>query len=93
MWQVLKAHGGAEHLVMHIHDFVLVTTRVQVVHCVLDDVQSLVARCLQVVLGRQIGPEGACQAGMVAQVTALWRQNVRKCRGIQNGYESRISVS
>lgn len=73
VWQVLKAHGGAEHLVMHIHDLVLVTARVQVVHCVLDDVQSLVARCLQVVLGRQVGPEGACQAGMVAQVAALGR--------------------
>lgn len=76
MWQVLKAHGGAEHLVMHIHDLVLVTARVQVVHCVLDDVQSLMARCLQVVLGRQVGPEGARQAGVVAQVAALWGQNV-----------------
>lgn len=50
--QVLEAHGGAEHLVMHIHDLVLVTAGVQVVHGVLYDVQSLVARRLQVILGR-----------------------------------------
>lgn len=35
MWQVLKAHWRAEHLVMHIHDLVLVTAGVQVVHSVL----------------------------------------------------------
>ena len=52
VWQVLKAHRRTEHLVMHIHDLVLVTAGVQVVHCILNDVQSLVARCLQIVLGR-----------------------------------------
>lgn len=76
MRQVLEAHGGAEHLVMHIHDLVLVTARVQVVHRILNDVQSLMARRLQVVLGRQVGPEGARQAGVVAQVTALAKQSI-----------------
>lgn len=52
VWQVLKAHWRAEHLVMHIHDLVLVTAGVQVVHRILYDIQSLVAGCLQVVLSR-----------------------------------------
>ncbi len=52
MWQVLKAHWRAEHLVMHIHDLVLVAAGIQIVHCILYDIQSLVAGCLQVVLGR-----------------------------------------
>ena len=77
MGQVLEAHGGTEHLVVHVHDLVLVAAGVQVVHGVLDDVQALVARRLQVVLGRQVGPEGARQAGVVAQVTALWRRRTR----------------
>lgn len=52
VWQVLEAHGGAEHLVMHIHDLVLVAAGVQVVNGVLDDIQALMARRLQVVLSR-----------------------------------------
>lgn len=52
VWQVFKAHWRTEHLVMHIHDLVLVTAGVQVVHCILYDIQSLVARCLQIVFGR-----------------------------------------
>lgn len=56
---------------MHIHDLVLITARVEVVHRILNDIQPLVARCLQVVLCRQVRPEGACQAGMIAQITAL----------------------
>lgn len=71
VWQVFKAHRRTEHLVMHIHDLVLITARVQVVHRILNDVQSLVARRLQVVLCRQVRPEGARQAGMVAKITAL----------------------
>lgn len=43
VWQVLKAHRRTEHLVMHIHDLVLVTAGVQVVHRILYDIQSLVA--------------------------------------------------
>lgn len=73
VWQVIKAHGRTEHLVVHIHDLVLVAARVQVVHGVLYDVQSLVARRLQVVLGRQVGPQSARQAGVVAKVAALKR--------------------
>lgn len=57
--QVLKSHRRTEHLVMHIHDLVLVVAGVQVVHGVLYDIQSLVAGRLQVVLCRQVGPEGA----------------------------------
>lgn len=44
--QVFKSHRRAEHLVIHIHDLVLVAAGVQVVNRVLDDVQSLVAWCL-----------------------------------------------
>lgn len=71
--QVLKPHRRTEHLVMHIHDLVFVVTGVQVVHGVLYDVQSLVARCFQVVLRRQVRPEGARQASVVAHVATLQR--------------------
>ncbi len=54
--QKLKAHGWAKDLIIHVHDLVLVTTRVQVVHSVLNDVQTLMARGLQVILSRQIRP-------------------------------------
>lgn len=57
--QVLKSHRRTEHLVMHIHDLVFVVAGVQVVHGILYDIQSLVARRLQVVLCRQVRPEGA----------------------------------
>lgn len=62
-----RAEGCGEHL----HEPLPVAPRVQAVHGVLDDVQTLVARRLQVVLGRQVGPEGPVQTGVVAQVAAL----------------------
>lgn len=46
----LKFEWGTEDLVTHVHDSVLVTSGIQVVHCVLDDIQPLMARSLQVVL-------------------------------------------
>lgn len=67
----LELERRAEDLVAHVHDGVLVAARVQVVHGVLDDVQPLVARRLQVVLGRQVRPEGAGEAGVEPQITAL----------------------
>lgn len=67
----LKLERGTEDLVAHVHHCVLVTSGIQVVHCILDDIQPLMARGLQVVLSREVGPEGAGQAGMKAQITAL----------------------
>lgn len=55
----------------HLHEPLPVAPRVQTVHGVLDDVQTLVARRLQVVLGRQVGPEGPVQTGVVSQIAAL----------------------
>lgn len=62
-----RAEGCGEHL----HEPLPVAPRVQTVHGVLDDVQTLVARRLQVVLGRQVGPEGPVQTGVVSQIAAL----------------------
>ena len=67
----LELGRGAEGAGVHLHEALAVAAGVQAVHSVLDDVQALVARRLQVVLGRQVGPEGAVQAGVEAQVTAL----------------------
>lgn len=47
----LKLEWRTEDLVAHVHDSVLVASGVQVVYRVLDDIQPLVARGLQVVLG------------------------------------------
>lgn len=71
----LKLKRRTEDLVAHVHDSMLVTSGIQVVHRILDDIQPLVARGLQVVLGREVGPEGAGQAGMKAQITALGERN------------------
>lgn len=75
--QILKAHGRTEDLVVHVHDLVLVTARVQVVYGALDQVQTFMAWSLQVVLGREIGPKHACQASMISEVTAL--ENKKGC--------------
>lgn len=61
------AEGRGEHL----HEPLAVTPRVQTVHGVLYDVETLVAWSLQVVFGRQVGAQGPVQAGMVPQITAL----------------------
>lgn len=62
-----RAESRGEHL----HEPLPVTPRVQAVHGVFDDVETLVARRLQVVLGRQVGPQGSVQTCMVPQITAL----------------------
>lgn len=67
----LKLCRWAKRRGEHLHEPLPVAPRVQAVHGVLDDVQTLVARRLQVVLGRQVSPEGAVQAGVVSQVAAL----------------------
>lgn len=82
--QILKAHGRTEHLVVHVHDLVLVTAGVQVVHGALNQVQAFVARSLQVVLGREISPKCACQASMIAKVTALEKNRGQKENASKN---------
>lgn len=67
----LELRRGAKSCGEHLHEPLPVAPRVQTVHGVLDDVQTLMARRLQVVLGRQVGSEGAVQTGVVPQVAAL----------------------
>ena len=74
----LELAGGAEGRGVHLHEALAVAAGVQAVHRVLDDVQALVPRCLQVVLGRQVGAQRTVQASMVAQVTALVPHNTHK---------------
>lgn len=47
----LKLEWRTEDLVVHVHDRVLVTSGIQVVHRILNNIQPLVARGLQVILG------------------------------------------
>lgn len=47
----LKFEGRTEDLVAHVHDCMLVTSGIQVVYRVFNDIQPFVARGLQVVLG------------------------------------------
>lgn len=78
----LELQRRAEDLVAHVHDGVLVAPRVQVVHGVLDDVQALVAGGFQVVLGRQVCPEGPSEAGVESQIAAL--RNTKEGSGHTN---------
>lgn len=68
---IVEARWGAEDLAVCVHELVLVSSDVHGVHCPLQQVQTLVAGGLQAVLGRQVGPQGAGQAGVVAQVATL----------------------
>lgn len=81
--QILEAHGRTEHLVVHVHDLVLVTARVQVIHSGLYQVQSFMARSLQVVFCREISPKRARQASMIAKVTALEKKRGQKRKTFQ----------
>lgn len=71
VWLVVKARWGAEYLIVRVHKLVLVPADVHSIYRSLQEVQTLVARRLQAILCRQVGPQGACQARMVTQVTAL----------------------
>lgn len=65
VWLIVKARRWAEDLIVHVHKLVLVPADVHGIYCSLQQVQTLVARCLQTVLCRQVGPQGACQARVV----------------------------
>lgn len=65
VWLVVKAGRGAEDLIVRVHKLVLVPADVHGVYRSLQQVQTLVARRLQTVLCRQVGPQGARQARMV----------------------------
>lgn len=73
----------------HLHEPLSITPRVQTVHSILYDVETFVARCLQVVFSRQVGPQGAVETGVVSQITALreWKEKVN----IRGKLESRCS--
>lgn len=62
----LKLHRRAEDIVVHLHEALLVTGGIQVFYGVLDGIQTLVLRLLQVQLSRQEGAQCPVQAGVVA---------------------------
>lgn len=55
VWLELKLDRRTESGGIHLHKALTVTARVQTVHGVLDDVQPLVTRRLQVILSREVG--------------------------------------
>lgn len=65
VWLIVKARRGAEDLIVCVHKLVLVPADVHGVYCCLQQVQTLMARGLQAVLCRQVGPQGARQARVV----------------------------
>lgn len=71
VWLIVKARWGAEDLIVRVHKLVLVPADVHGIYRSLQQVQTLMARRLQAILCRQVGPQGACQARMVTQVAAL----------------------
>lgn len=71
MWLKLKFDGRAEGGRVHFHEALAVTTGVQTVHRVLNDVQALVTRRLQVIFGREVGPQSPVQRGVISQITTL----------------------
>lgn len=75
---IVEARRGAEDLAVRVHELVLVSSDVHGVHCALQQVQTLVAGGLQAVLGRQVGPQGAGEAGVVAQVATLGHTRKKK---------------
>lgn len=65
VWLIVKARRGAEDLIVCVHKLVLVPADVHDIYCSLQQVQTLMARGLQAVLCRQVGPQGARQARVV----------------------------
>lgn len=78
MWLELKFDGWAERGRVHFHEALAVTTGIQTVHCVLNDVQALVTRRLQVIFSRKVGPQSSVQRGMISQITTLYRKKERR---------------
>lgn len=75
---IVEARRRAEDLAVCVHELVLVSSDVHGVHRPLQQVQALVAGGLQAVLGRQVGPQGAGQAGVVTQVATLSQRGEKK---------------
>lgn len=65
VWLIIKARWGAEDLIVCVHKLVLVSADVHGIYCSFQQVQTLMARRLQAVLCRQVGPQGARQARVV----------------------------
>lgn len=72
----LKFCRWAKSCRVHLHEPLSVITWVQTVHCILYDVETLMAWCLKVVFSWQVGPQGPVQAGVVAQIAALGERKV-----------------
>ncbi len=67
----VKASWGAEDVVVGLHQFLFVPVGLQTLCGSFQRLQAGVFGRLHVLLCGQVGPQGAVQAGMVAQVTAL----------------------
>lgn len=77
MWLELKFNRRAESSRVHFHEALAVTTGVQTVHRVFNDVQALVTRRLQVIFGREVSPQSPVQRGMISQITTLHKKKER----------------
>ncbi len=78
MWLELKFEGRAEGGGVHFHEALAVTTQVQTVHRVLNDVQALVTGRLQVIFSWEVGPQSPVQRGMISQITTLHQKKKRE---------------
>ena len=67
----VEASWGAEDIVVGLHQFLFVPIGLQTLCSSLQCLQARAFGRLHVLFCRQVGPQGAMQAGMVAQVTAL----------------------
>lgn len=65
VWLIVKACWRTEDLAVRVHELQLVSSDVHSVYCSLQQVQPLMARSLQAILCRQVGPQGARQACMI----------------------------
>lgn len=72
----VEARRRAEDVVVGLHQLLLVTVGLQALGGAVQHLQARVLGRLHVLLGRQVGPQGSVQAGVVAQVTAL--RNTRR---------------
>lgn len=61
----LKFGRWAESCGKHLHKPLPVTSEVQAVHCILNDVEPLMTRRLKVVLSGQVSPQSSIQTGVV----------------------------
>lgn len=65
VWLIVKACWRTEDLAVCVHKPQLVSSNVHGIYCSLQQVQTLMAGCLQAIFCRQVCSQGACQACVV----------------------------